>query len=829
MKSIFLNFILAFHHFAAKNKRNKVFVFFLVLLLWLLAISSFSKIELSSSSADLLPDSSIKLQKMARGMDLAPFSRLFFIDIYEKTGNAEILEESARIIEKALPEELAFALHRQKDIKAEDFMLYLPNLFTEKVKIEAEKKISKENLTNSLESALSLLSTFAPAKVAEWLAIDPLNFKDFIFKALPNSISNYSSVSSSEFTYSADKKHILLTYQPLISMHDTKAAEALLQRIRNAASLLPASVELNFNGGIVHTAVNTQVIENDIKNIAFFSLFGLILLYFCLIRSFSGIWLLLTPALAISLSLGVMTSVSVLISGLALGFGSAVLGIAEDYAVHIHCALDKSKAKTKEEYNIYIDKIFNLLTIPLFQGYLLNISGFFVLTFSSLPAIRQLAYFAILSLTFGFLIALFILPLCPRFKIFNFIKKKVITKEEVSKEISLLTPKLSSTLIVTSTLLLLSFLLFTQTKIDVSPQSMGVNLDFADTNSEKFAKTWASSINEKNTRLFILEDEDEENLFYKSRLIVDKLTHLLSQNQRNELGEITTIDTLAYFLPTQEEQNENIARFVDFAQENYTYLLENIEIKSQEFNIPPIFFKSFLALLEKTKEDIQIINTENLSQSTFSHLLDFFVLKPKNKQDNKFYTLIIYKNENSANSAYTQIDKILAEDLLFADLVELSPEALEEEILVSFYKEAAYLPLALLLCTCILYLYSFNLAKCLLSLTPALFSLFSVLLGMYLLQSPLTLGALTALLIVLGLALDHGIFVSNDLEHNVDFDLKRALLISSLSTILGMGLLAFASHPTLRDMGRIIVFGLILEVPVSLYLLPLLCKKQKEN
>ncbi len=828
-QSFFVNIPITFYHFATKSITNKILIFFFLLLVWALAIFSFSRIELSSTSADLLPDSSIKLQKMAKGMDLAPFSRLFFIDIHEKNGNTKILEESARIIEASVDREIAIPLHEQGNISPTDLMQFLPNFFTEDAEVEAYKKIEEENASISIENAMQNLSTFAPASLTAWLLTDPFDFKTIILQNLPYSFSNNSSFSFNEYTYSEDKKHILLTFQPLVSIHDTSSASKLITNIRESAKKLPSSVELNFNGGIVHTAVNTQVIENDIKNIVFYSLIGLILLYIFLVRSFSGIWLLLTPALAISLSLGVMTSVSVVVSGLALGFGSAVLGIAEDYAVHIHCALEKEKN---------LDKILSLLTIPLFQGFLLNVSGFFVLSFSSLPAIRQLACFALLSLCFGFLIALFILPLCPRFKTFTFIAKKENSlKEELTTENNEQNSHHQSKAILSSCLILcfllctFSYILFMHTRVDVSPRSMGMTLDFNDTNSQKFAQTWLSASNSKNAHsaenssLFILEADNEENLFHNSRLIAEKLNKKLAENLDNSKKSTNTlssaktdnkVDTLAFFFPSIKEQEENIQRFKNFADKNKNYLHSLIQEKTTYFGMPAEIFNPFFNILN---EERKLIDITHISQSPLASLLDFFVLKDVENGKTKYFTLFISKGKITLNN----------EELDSLHLIELSPEALENEILSTFYKEASYLPLALLLCTVILYLCYFNIAKTLLALTPALFSLFSVLLGMYLLDSPLTLGALTALLLVLGLALDHGILVSSDLEHGAQFNLNRAILISSLSTVLGIGLLAFATHPTLRDMGRIILLGLLLEVPVSLYLLPLLCKKTKSK
>ena len=89
---------------------------------------------------------------------------------------------------------------------------------------------------------------------------------------------------------------------------------------------------------------------------------------------------------------------------------------------------------------------------------------------------------------------------------------------------------------------------------------------------------------------------------------------------------------------------------------------------------------------------------------------------------------------------------------------------------------------------------------------------------------PLTLAGMAAMPLVLGLAADHGIVVTHDLVSGVKMGVERAVVVSSLTTFTGMGLLALAHHPGLKAMGEVIFWGLIVEVPVALWFLPTLCR-----
>ena len=67
-------------------------------------------------------------------------------------------------------------------------------------------------------------------------------------------------------------------------------------------------------------------------------------------------------------------------------------------------------------------------------------------------------------------------------------------------------------------------------------------------------------------------------------------------------------------------------------------------------------------------------------------------------------------------------------------------------------------------------------------------------------------------------------------EALLDAAAKQSAGIASLSADFvqekSMGLLALAQHPALKAMGEVIFWGLIVEVPVALWLLPRLCRTQ---
>lgn len=836
MKDYFNKMICGIYTFLLKY-RPLVFLF--ILIAWIISFFSFSQMQLKNSSADLLPHSSVTLQKMAQAMELAPFSRLFFIDIFHEEGNLVSLEQSAEKVIQAIPTEYLIFLSQEVDITPSELLQYIPNFFSEDAQRDFEKHLEPKPLEKSINVAIQMCSTLIHNTALTWLRGDPLNLKEIVLQKLPQvtlqkggATPDNQNHPAIKYPLSKDKKHILLTFLPQISVHDTDIAKEIFEIIQNIPNL-PEQIRINLNGSIVHTAVNTLTIEQDINTILLFSFLGISLLYCIFIRSWQGIWLLITPALAMSLSLGIMTSTNAFISGLALGFGATVLGLAEDYAVHIHCALEKEKN---------VEKVLAILSLPLFQGFILNISGFGILLFSAIPAIRQLAFFTILSLTFGYLIAIFIIPICPRS--FNYKKNQTTRKKNqlscntVSSQVIFYSQKtqkilLPRTIFVVICLAFSSVFLFKHIPVDASPRSMGALLQPYGVDVEAFSKTW----NENKQSMFLLEADNEEDLYEKARIFTAYIDEICLQKWQLEEGLIRTsapskVSTIAYFFLTKQEQEENIKRWQDFIAENSSNIIQNIETICHDYPISPVLFKPFFELLHK---EPSLISSDNIEQSSLSSLVSFFTIQTKPRKNHgsneKFYTILISPTEITLNEIHETLatDPLSSPPILvnyfFTDILELSPKALESEVERAFYEEARFLPLAFLVCFILLYLFSFHIGKTFLAIIPALFSVFSVLFVMFFSDTSLTLPALVGFLIIIGLALDHGVLLITDMEHGVNLGIKNALFISSASTLIGLGLLAFAQHPSLQAMGRVIFFGLLLEIPVSHYLLPLFCKR----
>ncbi|MBQ7617537.1 MAG: hypothetical protein IJS50_01555, partial [Desulfovibrio sp.] len=340
------------------------------------------------------------MTRLVKAMDLAPLTRLLFLDLASEDGaSVDELKSLAHELILAIQPELASPLQVFKEPEPKAFLELLPNFFDAAAEKYARSQSDPKTIAKNLETAKLNLAGLLGQGLSPWLAFDPLNFKKIIFERLPKS-TLLKIAPIEDFPLSADQKHLLILLRPTHSLYDASSAQKLMRAIEQAwQELKPKNVQLTIVGGIRHTAVNTTTIHNDIKTILFCSLLGFGLTYLFLVRSVGMVWLLLTPCLAASLGMAAVHLCYPVVSGLALGFGASVLGLAEDYAVHMHFALRSQKAALSLEE----------LGRPLFQGFLLNLTGLVVLCCSGLPAVRQLALFALTTLGAGYLLAVTVL------------------------------------------------------------------------------------------------------------------------------------------------------------------------------------------------------------------------------------------------------------------------------------------------------------------------------------------------------------------------------------------------------------------------------------
>ncbi len=86
-----------------------------------------------------------------------------------------------------------------------------------------------------------------------------------------------------------------------------------------------------------------------------------------------------------------------------------------------------------------------------------------------------------------------------------------------------------------------------------------------------------------------------------------------------------------------------------------------------------------------------------------------------------------------------------------------------------------------------------------------------------------------AAMVVVGLAIDYGIFMVYTCRHRLNTGTPAAVSLSAVSTLVGAGVLLFANHPVLYAMGTTLVTGVLAGYLSSVVVVPALYRLWIDN
>ncbi|MCH5277107.1 MAG: MMPL family transporter [Desulfovibrionaceae bacterium] len=719
-------------------------------------------------------------------LESAPASNMLCIDL-EGDAIQELLDAAAAI-ERAVSPELAKPVRfSPASLTPERILEIFPSFFSSDMEKQLDGRLEDKAAEELFRQNRQQLSGMGGMLAAPWVRGDPLQLRVLLREQLPApDIPALYAPGAAHYPVSPDNRHVLLMLRPHGSALDTTLAQKLMRAIDGAVQPF-RGITVHMSGGPRYTAANARAVENDIRRIALFSLAGFSLAYFLLARSWGALWILLTPAAATLAAAALTSRVWPVTSGLVLGFGASLMGLAEDYAVHMHFAL-RSGTDTK---NIYA----SLLT-PLLYGFLLNISGFFVLLFSSIPAIRQMAFFSCCSLSAGFFLAVFVLPFLPYFSYprnIHYENTIIMSKHSTSR---------NKAILLYIMLLGLCSFFWVRTDINFSPYALGADARAISSDAAMIRDTW-----QIDTGITIaLVANSREAALAMSRLCAEKL---------RDAG-LKGVRALSDFLPLALEARANCARWEQWLQKNRDRLRGTLERAARHEGFLPTAFLPFWQSLD---HPVRALSAES-SRITELRLNDMVELLLFDRASGGSCALVSCQAPASAETIAALKALLPAE--WQGQVFFISPGLMENSFTLLFTKEKQLVYRAGLLALILLAVLLRRPSRIWMASMPPLLSLTTALAIFWLTGVPLTMASLAALPIVLGLALDHGIMVTHALEHRQEMGIRRAVLLSSLTAFLSMGLLAFSEHPALRGMGLVIFSGLAAELAAALWILPLM-------
>lgn len=211
------------------------------------------------------------------------------------------------------------------------------------------------------------------------------------------------------FVANADRQYVLLLLtlsQSVFEMHTQQLAMDVLNQANAKVQQAVPNAEIITGGVLLHAAAAGEHARHEVLTIGLGSLLGIILLTWATFHSLKPILLIL-----LSITIGCLGSLSIYwllferIHLLTLVFGASLIGVAQDYGIYFLCN------RVHTDSTISSDNLLKRLMPSLFLTLLAAVIGYMGLAFTPFPGLRSMAVFSALGLIFAWLTVVCWFPL----------------------------------------------------------------------------------------------------------------------------------------------------------------------------------------------------------------------------------------------------------------------------------------------------------------------------------------------------------------------------------------------------------------------------------
>lgn len=659
--------------------------------------------------------------------------------------------------------------------------------------------IVSNDLSPLVKEHLKVLNSPAGFMASRYLFSDPLGLITKQYSRLEYLQVDDNLIVYKNYLLSKNKRHLTFFLTPSDAGNTGKNAaflKSLDQKISSLVSESTCQASIEYMGSLPIASANAKQIKRDIQLTINMAILVIVLLILYFYRRWQYLPLVLLPAfIGASFALAIFTFSYGKISAISLGIGSVLLGISVDYALHIFTHLKHSNN---------LKSVIKDVTLPILMSSLTTGSAFLGLLALSSSALRQLGVFAAISVVISALIAVFILPL-----LLNSGRNQTIaTKSTFIESFATFKLKNKKWNLLTIGVLTFFFVVFiprVKFEDDFEQLSyMSKQLKLAEKNLDK-----AGDFSGKKSYL-LSEGNNLDEAITNSKIGVDLLDSLKSENV------IDRYNTILPLVASKQQQSEKIARWNSFWGEGRTSEFNRLLSEAASKNhIKPNAYHKFTKLLDK--------NYSNLSPDSIIAGFDNIASSFKLVSHDKVYIAHVIHLDNKQRAYVSDLFKDVPANFLIDKKVFVSSvfQGLEKDFRILLY-------ISLIIVFVIILIFLGRIELALVTFLPILISWLWTLGFIGLFQIKLNFFNIVVCSLIFGLGIDYAIFISRGLMQkyktgeNKLTSYKSSILLSGITTLVGLGVLLLAKHPALKSIAALAIVGIVSSIVISFILQPIL-------
>ncbi len=686
------------------------------------------------------------------------------------------------------------------------FIDNLPVFLEEKDYATLDHLITSEKLDTTLEKDYKTLLSPASVVLKKNILRDPIGITPYALKRMQRLQFDDNFELQNGYIFTKDKKHLLFFITPKVKASETAKNKELLGLLDAAIDKNIASTKNKLYAEYFGTAAvavgNAVQIKKDVTLTVSITLIGLFLFISLFFKRIEVFFLIFLPVLfGGAFSLAILYLFKGAISGIAIGAGSIVLGIAMDYTIHFytHFKHVNSGEETVKD-----------LAFPLTLGSTTTIGAFLGLTFIKSEALQDFGMFAAFSLLGAALFTLIIFP--------HFMRKRKHTEHTEHLEHKLnLVEKIASykfeknKYLIWFIIIVSVISLFTSQNVGFEPDMMKMN--YVDKHLAKAEQNLNAISNVSLKSIYLVASgKDLDEALANSEKSLPALNQLEKDNVLKKYSSISTI------LLSKAEQEKRIARWKNYwTAEKKEKIKKDLINKSANYKFKENAFEQFYEMINKDFKPIDASAFSGLK----STMLDNYISENKNETTVVTVIKATAENEDKVVNTFSENKNLVVFDKKF-----LTNQFIE--IIKNNFNLILGISSLLVLIMLIISYGRFELA--LITYIPMVLSWLCILGVMGAFGIKFNIINIIVSTFIFGLGDDYSIFITDALMNEYKTgqknlaSYKTGIFISATTTMIGIGVLVFASHPALKSIGLITIIGMFCVLIISNTIQPALFK-----
>ncbi len=662
--------------------------------------------------------------------------------------------------------------------------------------VKFDSLLTDSSIKYTLQKDYRTLRSPAGFATTSMIRKDPINLTFVALNKFKNLQVNNNFVLYKNHIFTKDHAYLLFFITPA-HPHETAENKILFKHIDQLLGSLSDNfpdLKIQYFGSAVVAEGNAAQIKKDITLTVSIAAIALILLISLFFRNWKSFFLIMLPVLFGGvIALAGLALLEREVSAISLGIGSILLGISVDYALHLYSHYRQFG---------HPETILKQLSTPILLSTITTSSAFLSLLFINSKVLNDLGIFAAISVLNA---ALFTLVVLPHF----FSKKTKLEKPAKNNFITRIASiDLSKKRMVIWSIIVVT-LLFTLVSHKVIFKADMNEFNFM-TNKTANAEKLLNNLTGNNGKpiLVVSTGKTLNEAIQRNEIANHKLTALKAK------GKLPTYDGSPLLFPSRQEQKRKIERWNNYWNNKKNRVINLLAESGKALHFKQSAFTSFTNLLNKKYQPIKIQDIP-VVKSIFN--------------DNFIETDSLFGVINVIHAPISQLPEIEQSFQHQPNLWIINRQSITRQVVAILKDNLNTLVWFSIIVIFIILLVAYGrIELTIITMVPVVFSWFWVTGIMALTGISFNIFNIIIITFIFGLGIDYSIFLMRGMLLNYKYgkvdpaSYRVSILLSVVTTLLGIGVLIFARHPALQSIAIMSIIGILSVAFITFTIEPIL-------